>query len=186
MKILSLLILIFIFGSCTRGEHADLPSERIVTFTSGESHIGYGVRLNGGDIMTATHVLADCKRWDCTFSGITLSGILIVSSADRSIIGNEKLDSTFLKQDIIQGDPVYILRFLSGGLKRYDTTVTNPNVSYIGIGNAYSGEILSKGIEIGISFEKGESGLPVWNSSGELIGVVSATNQASGKSYIVQ
>lgn len=186
MKILSLLILMFVFWSCTRWEHTDLPSEKIVTFTSWESHIGYGVRLSWGNIMTATHVLADCQRWDCTFSGLTLSGMNITSSWDLSIIGREKSDLNLQKKVLNQGDSLYILRFLSGSLKRYDTTVTNPNVSYIWIGNAYSGEILSKWIEIGISFEKGESGLPVWTSSGELIWVVSATNQVSGKSYIVQ
>jgi hypothetical protein len=186
MKILSLIILTLFFSGCVGKVHTLLPSERIITFISWDTHIGYGVRLNNGDIMTATHVLSDCREWNCTFSGVTLSGMNITSSWDLSIIGRKKSDLNLQKKVLNQGDPVYILRFVSGSLKRIDTKVTNTNISYVWLSSAFSGEILTGWIEIDIALEKGESGLPVWTLSNELVWVVSATNLANRKSYIVQ
>lgn len=186
MKLFLLITVIFLLTGCQARENTVLPSARIVPFVIGNTILGYGVRIDSWNILTATHVVEDCRKWNCTFSWETLSGTYTNSRADASIIGKIQPTLDFKKQSVQKDDQVYLLRFLSGGVRRFDTMITAVDVAYIGFDRSMSWVYSTGWIEIGLSLEKGESGLPVWSLSGELIGVVSATNTVAGKSYVVQ
>lgn len=186
MKLILLLSLIFLLSGCSSREELILPSARIVRFLKGDTAIGYGVKMNWENILTATHVVEDCKKWNCTFSWEHLSDFDIASRWDISSIAKTKPALNTKLEVIGKGSPVYILRFISWVFHRFDTVVTDINVDYIWYDETFSWVYLTWWIEIGMALQKGESGLPVWTLSWELVGVVSATNERTGKSYIVQ
>lgn len=103
-----------------------------------------------------------------------------------SILGDSLSESHYTITPVKVGDFVYVLRSLSGVYKRYDTQVTALDRDYIAYDESLSWTYLTWGVEISLAFEKGESGLPVWTTSWVLIGVLSATDVTTGKSYIVQ
>lgn len=60
------------------------------------------------------------------------------------------------------------------------------DISYIAYDGSLSGTLLSGGIMTDMILSPGESGTPIWTASGELIGVMSAVDNAGKRSYIVQ
>ena len=186
MKTYHVLVLVWLLVGCSPIGKSMLPSERIVSFVTGDRIIWYGVKMNEDTILTATHVVESCQKWNCTFEKKSLSGIQIMSYADKSIIWDGGIDSINDWKNFTVWDHVYLLRYSSWQLRRYDTEITGLERGYIGVDASLSGTYLTWAIEISIALEKGESGLPVWTLSWELVWVVSATDSIAGKSYIVR
>lgn len=186
MKTYHVLVLVWLLVGCSPIAKSMLPSERIVSFVTSNSVIWYGVKMNGDTILTATHVVESCQKWNCTFEQKSLSGMKIMSYADKSIIGNGNIDSINERKNLVVGDHVYLLRYSSWQLRRYDAEITGLERDYIGVDASLSGTYLTWAIEISIALEKGESGLPVWTLSWDLVWVVSASDSIAGKSYIVR
>lgn len=181
-----LLIAWMLFWCAQRDVLPLLPSERIVRFSYGESTIGYGVKIQGESIVTATHVLSLCREWDCVYEGKRVRGTPSGERGEVTIIWAYSGTNIFEGNTPKLGDAVYILRSHSWSWKRTIAHIRAVNVSYIGYDRTLSWIYQTGALQIDLALEEGESGLPVWTLSGELVWVVSASDAGVGKSYVVK
>ncbi|GAB0174993.1 MAG: hypothetical protein HHAS10_08720 [Candidatus Altimarinota bacterium] len=186
MKTIAFIIVLSFLTGCSilplkQGNHRN-----IVELFAGDMRIGYGLMLESGAYMTATHVLNNCKKLNCYIHGKNIGNRVISLDGDISIIGEDVNLEDVKLAGVISGESLYLLRPENGRMNRYTTKVTGVNIDYIAYDSLLSGSYLTGGIEIGISLQKGDSGLPVWNEGDQLVGVVSSTDVVGGKSYIAQ
>ena len=82
--------------------------------------------------------------------------------------------------------PIYALVFRSGSWMRIDGEILSEDASYIGYDTTLSGRVFTWALETDIVLLPWESGTPLWTSSGELLGVMSAVNKEEKKGWVVQ
>ncbi len=186
MKFYLILFLTGTLVGCTSPVQNPLPSERIVTFLKNDTILWYGVEVDDWGILTASHVIESCRKWNCRFREKSLSGMSISSHADISFIWGKWWYESNVRERPTLGQEVYLLRYSSWTWRRYDTQITALDKDYIAFDNSLSGVYLTGALEIPLPLEKGESWLPVWTLSWGLVGVVSASDAITGKTYIVQ
>lgn len=179
-------IFLLLLSSCSYPKALELPSEKIRVFQSGERIIGYGVDIWWGYTLTATHVLEDCKKGWCTLSHTSIENYNIFHYAEVSYLGVSATLPKYVFARPKRGEWIYLFRSQSGRLMRHDGVITALDQSYYAYDENFSGRVYTGAIAIDILLEKGESGTPVWTSSWELLGIISASNQTTSTSYVVR
>lgn len=185
MKFIAVLLCFSLLVSCSWSV-TRITNKRVVEFYVGDVRIGYWLALDSSNYLTAAHVLKFCHPSNCRVDGRKIWSKAIYLHGDMSIVGEGFNSENIWFSWVTSWESLYILRPENWRIKKYDAKVSAVNIDYIAYDMFLSGSYLTWGIEISIPFQKGDSGLPVWNNFGQLVGIMSSTDGETGKSYIAR
>ena len=188
------IILTFSLSSCGQSWTPPGPTmSTIVTILdTAESPIWYGFSGSHA-INTAGHVATPCRISICRsrdstgkIASIPYDTISLPEDTDIAYIGPLWVDEHALPMDISVWDTLTVFVSRDGEWQRIDGYAVSLDASYVGYDSSLSGKVFTGAIETDILVEKWESGAPVWDSDGELVGVMSAVDRGRGRGYIVR
>ena len=156
---------------------------------------GKWVILENGKILTSRHVVKDCASGcfiesqnqkypieSIEFPDTTKDIAYVYFSGSSDFSSLDLLDS----EEFSPGQSIESYIYSSGSWQKIDGKILSIDIPYVAYDNSLSGTLLSGGIMTDMILSPGESGTPIWTASGELIGVMSAVDNAGKRSYVVQ
>ncbi len=179
-------------SACGRVEHMS-PIDRSVTVVwKNNTILGNGVLLWDATLLTATHILRDCEESSCQF--LHQGNVLIPRGGPplvrwditRLPLMSSPGDPVEVSPSPQNGDHVFLYRSLSGTMILASATVIDTDASYIWYNKSLATHASSWAIVIDLWLSLWESGTPIWDERSRLIGIVSATDQEKGVSYILR
>ncbi len=203
------IISLFLMTSCSQQIIQSDPRSRIVHIGSQSMAWVHGkwVILRSWLVLTSRHVVEKCTNWVQKNESWIYSAhwcfILFPDTKKSSIESIEFPDSSrdmarvsYLSawtSSFSEISPKWIWQLTLGeNIRVYTQTdiiegkILEFDSSYIGYDSTLSGKLLSWSVVTDIILPPGESGMPIWTRSGELIGVVSAVDTVGKRSYIVE